>query len=207
MPPSEERFRRLALGRSTGFGDALIRVGLAAGSIPYSIATFLRNLAYDSGWTKTHFVAAPVVSIGNLTVGGTGKTPMATWFVRELVAAGRRPALLSRGYGGGGGPNDEALVLAAELPDISHAQGPDRVGAAKRLLANQEADAFVLDDGFQHRRLGRDLDVVLLDATAPFGGDWTLPRGLLRESAGGLCRAHAVILTRADSVSPEERER
>jgi tetraacyldisaccharide 4'-kinase len=207
MPPSEERFRRLALGRSAGFANGLLRAALACASVPYSIATILRNLAYDSGWTKTQFVDAPVISIGNLTVGGTGKTPMATWFVRELHAAGRRPALLSRGYRGAGGLNDEALVLASELPHTPHAQAPDRVSAAKRLLANAEADVFVLDDGFQHRRLGRDLDVVLLDATAPFGGDWTLPRGLLREPASGLCRAQAVILTRADSVSAPERDK
>src|SRR5205807_8493587 len=111
--------------------------------------------------------------------------------------------ILSRGYGGTGGPNDEALVLENNLPDVPHLQGPDRVALAGVAIEELEAEMLILDDGFQHRRLARDLDVVLLDATDPFGHGRLFPRGLLRESPRSLARAGAVVLTRCDLVAPE----
>jgi tetraacyldisaccharide 4'-kinase len=111
-----------------------------------------------------------------------------------------RVAILSRGYGGAGGPNDEALVLEDNLPDVPHLQGADRVALAAVAVEELEAELLILDDGFQHRRLARDLDVVLLDATDPFGHDRLFPRGLLREPPSSLRRADAVLLTRSDQV-------
>src|SRR5437764_3037426 len=99
-------------------------------------------------------------------------------------------AILSRGYGAEHGPNDEALVLEENLPDVPHLQGADRAALARVAVEELESEVLVLDDGFQHRRLARNLDMVLLDATAPFGHGHLFPRGLLREPVGGLRRAH-----------------
>ncbi len=149
-------------------------------------------------------VDVPVVSVGNVTVGGTGKTPVVELVVRKLTSLGRRPAILSRGYGRGREDfNDEYLVLRDRLPDTPHVQDPDRVAAARRALESG-ADALVLDDGFQHVRLRRDLDLVLIDATNPFGFGRMLPAGLLREPLSVLGEADILAITRGDLVRPEK---
>jgi tetraacyldisaccharide 4'-kinase len=148
-----------------------------------------------------------VISIGNLTLGGTGKTPLVRWTARRLTQQGRRVAILSRGYGStGDAPNDEALELARTLPDVPHLQDPDRVASAQTAVCGRGCEVILLDDGFQHRRLARDMDVVLLDALAPFGFGHVFPRGLLREPLEGLSRADVVVLSRADLLSAENRE-
>ncbi len=145
--------------------------------------------------------------VGNLTVGGTGKTP----FVEHVAGFYRRRdvrvAVLSRGYGAETGPNDEALVLEENLPDVPHLQGKDRVALARAAIEELESELLVLDDGFQHRRLCRDLDLVLIDATAPWGYGRLLPRGLLREPVSGLRRAHLIALTRCDQVNAADKVR
>jgi tetraacyldisaccharide 4'-kinase len=143
----------------------------------------------------------PVVSVGNLTLGGTGKTPCVEYLARFYRSRDVRVAILSRGYGGAGGPNDEALVLENNLPDVPHLQGPDRVALAGVAIEELEAELLILDDGFQHRRLARDMDVVLLEATEPFGHGRLFPRGLLREPPSSLRRADAVLITRCDQAS------
>lgn len=147
-------------------------------------------------------MGVPVISIGNLSVGGTGKTPCVEWVARQCSEAGRSVCLLSRGYKSGTeGFNDEALVLEDNLPDVPHLQNPDRVRSAEIAIQELEADCLILDDGFQHRRLDRDFDIVLIDTTSPPQRDWLLPGGTLREQAGqGLRRADAVILTRCDQA-------
>lgn len=172
----------------------------------------LRGRLYDRGWLPSEHVDAPVVSVGNLTAGGTGKTPMVAWLVHALQERGRRPGIVSRGYGADAdGTNDEARLLAEALPGVPHAQDPDRARGARALLA--AADVLVLDDGFQHRRLARDVDLVLVDATRPWGlpakpGEEPvcelLPRGLLREAPAALARAHAIVITRSDQVEAGE---
>jgi tetraacyldisaccharide 4'-kinase len=170
----------------------------------------------------------PVICVGNLTLGGTGKTPLVKWLVRWLTERGVRVAIVSRGYGANGDEtvggssrlsrsltatgrgeigefNDEALELRQALPGVPHVQNPDRVAAAARAIAEFGCQAIVLDDGFQHRRLARDLDIVLLDALEPFGFDHVFPRGTLRESLVGLQRAHVVCLSRTDLVTQTER--
>jgi tetraacyldisaccharide 4'-kinase len=114
--------------------------------------------------------------------------------------------VLSRGYGGAGGRNDEALVLEENLPDVPHLQGPDRVALARTAVEELESEVLVLDDGFQHRRLARDLDLVLIDVTEPWGYGHLLPRGLLREPRSSLRRAGLVVLTRCDQAARDRVE-
>jgi tetraacyldisaccharide 4'-kinase len=171
----------------------------------------LRGALYDRGILPAERVDAPVISVGNLTAGGTGKTPFVALIVRELARRGLRPGVVARGYGArAGGASDEMRELAAALDGVPLRADPDRARGARALLP--ACDAVVLDDGFQHRRLARDLDLVLVDATRPFGlaADGGppvrafLPRGLLRESPAALARAHAVVLTRADQAAEGE---
>ncbi|MHC4133406.1 MAG: tetraacyldisaccharide 4'-kinase [Planctomycetota bacterium] len=144
----------------------------------------------------------PVLSVGNLTFGGTGKTPFVIHACRELARRGRRAAILSRGYRAlGPEGNDEALVIGRHVPDVPHVLDPDR--HAGGLTIADDVDVFVLDDGFQHLPLWRDVDVVLVDATEPFGGGWCPPAGRLREPLAALGRATLVVLTRADLVDRE----
>ena len=137
----------------------------------------------------------PVICVGNLTVGGTGKTPMVGWVIEVLKKAGKHPAILTRGYG-----RDEPRLL--EKLGVSVVAEPDRVKGAS-LAKEKGADVLVMDDGFQHLRLARDLDIVLVDATDPWGGGHLLPWGKLREPKEALGRAGAVVITRADQVASE----
>lgn len=170
----------------------------------------LRAGLYDAGWLRSAHVDVPVISVGNLTVGGTGKTPLVAYLARELARRGKRVGLLSRGYKNHGEhANDEARVLAALLPGVPHVQDPDRVRGAHD-LQNRGVDVIVLDDGFQHRRLARDLDIVLIDATRPWGLPASspespplralLPRGLLREPPAALARADLIVLTHVEAL-------
>jgi tetraacyldisaccharide 4'-kinase len=194
-------------GERRDFWTALQRVGLRLSAIPYSAAVRLRNMLFHRGWLHSEWAAVPVVSVGNLTVGGTGKTPCVEYVARFYRALNLRVAILSRGYGGEGGRNDEALVLEENLPDVPHLQGTDRVQLAKTATEQLQSEILVLDDGFQHRRLRRDLDLVLIDATAPWGYGYLLPRGLLREPASSLRRASVIALSRCDQVENDERRR
>ncbi len=206
---TRKAFLDLVSGRKTGVLPAAARTALRVASAPYAFVAIARSAAFDIGLIATERVDRPVISIGNVTVGGTGKTPMVEYVARYLREKGLRVAILSRGYGSDpeGGSNDEALMLDANLPDVPHLQGADRAALARVAIEELETEAIVLDDGHQHRRLGRDLNVVLIDATNPFGYSWTLPGGLLREPLRtGLKRANVVILTRSDLVSPDTRE-
>lgn len=184
----------------------MARAGLRLASLPYSAAVRCRNIAYDRGWKKTHRVSVPVVSVGNLTVGGTGKTPIVEMIARWYRDRGVRIAILSRGYGATDGMNDEAMLLEENLPDVPHLQGVDRAELARIAVEELESELLLLDDGMQHRRLARDLEIVLVDAMDPFGGGYLLPGGLLREPLSGLRRASAIVLTRCDSIDDSARD-
>lgn len=187
-------------------GASALRVMLRGAESVYRAGVGYRNRRYDAGHAEIVKVTAPVVSVGNLTLGGTGKTPMVKWIARWLRERELRVAILSRGYGAtDGAKNDEALELEQALPDVPHLQAPDRVEIARAAIDELESQVLVLDDGFQHRRLARDLDIVLLDATQPFGFEHVFPRGTLREPASGLRRADVVCLSRADLVDAEQR--
>lgn len=204
---SSDYYRALVRRDSRGPWPAALRGALWAASVPYGWAVRLRNTAYDRGWNTTRQAAAPVVSVGNLTLGGTGKTPCVEYVARFFRAQDVRVAILSRGYGATHGANDEALVLEENLPDVPHLQGADRAALAATAVEELDSELLVLDDGFQHRRLGRDLDVVLVDATDPWGQGYLFPRGLLREPRCSLRRAGVVVLTRADQVEDSVRGR
>lgn len=181
-----------------------LRQLLRLASIPYWCAITVRNLAYQLGWKKSFRSRLKVISVGNLSVGGTGKTPTVAWMAQWLRERDLRVAILSRGYGQlDSGQNDEALELELQLPDVPHLQHWDRVASAQ--LADEELDmqVLLLDDGFQHRRLDRDLDVVLIDASESSLALRLLPGGLLREPFSSLRRAQVVLFTRCDQATSE----
>lgn len=199
-------FRDLVSGRRRGVSAALLRALLRGGEMGYAAAMRWRNRSYDRGRWPAERVGVPVISAGNITLGGTGKTPLVEWLARWYRARSVRVALVSRGYGAElGAANDEALELEQRLPDVPHVQNRDRVAASRLAIDEFESQLILLDDGFQHRRLARDLDIVLLDALEPFGFEHVFPRGTLREPLSGLSRAHAVALSRADVVDAGER--
>ncbi|MEY4566314.1 MAG: Tetraacyldisaccharide 4-kinase [Planctomycetota bacterium] len=192
-------------GSRRGFRVTLLRWLLTLASVVYGTVTSIRNLLYDYQILSIRRCTAPVISVGNLTVGGTGKTPVVAYLAEQLRRRGIRVTIVSRGYGAvAGAVNDEALELERLLPDVPHVQNPDRHTAAQMAVDELAAQVILLDDAFQHRRLHRDFEIVLLDATNPFGFEYLLPRGLLRESVRGLRRADLIVLTRADLVSRDE---
>ena len=150
-------------GKQKGLLAALVRFLLWCLTPIYRFVVRRRNRQFDSGSRNIESVAAKVISVGNITTGGTGKTPMVVWICKFLQQRQTKVAIVSRGYGSkDGSPNDEAMELAARLPDVPHEQNPDRVAAAKHCIDQHSAQAIVLDDGFQHRNLARDVDVVLV---------------------------------------------
>lgn len=201
--------------------SALSRVLYAASRI-YSGAVMLRNRGFDKGILSVRRLPCPVVSIGNITAGGTGKTPMALYLARLMFQMGYRPAVISRGYRGKAEKagavvtdgyhlfadcataGDEPFMMASVLKRVPVLVGRDRFQSGMRAVAAFDSDVIILDDAFQHRRLHRDLDLVLLDAAHPLGNGHVLPRGSLREPASGLKRADAVILTRSQSREARE---
>ncbi len=156
----------------------------------YGAGVGLRNLAYDRGWRRTHPAPLPVVSVGNLGVGGAGKTPFAAWLARRLREEGRLPAIAMRGYG-----KDEVLLHRELNPEIPVFAASLRLEAA-RAAADSGCEVVVLDDGFQHRALARDLDLVLVSVEGWRERRRLLPRGPWRERGTALRRAHVIVLTR-----------
>ncbi|HUO33438.1 MAG TPA: tetraacyldisaccharide 4'-kinase [Candidatus Acidoferrum sp.] len=174
-------------------------------SLPYGGLAHLRARAYRKGIFKQHRLDGIVVSVGNLTVGGTGKTPMVLWLAQNLAAEGKRVGILTRGYQGQASPDgdagkstsDEVRLLHSRLGNrVAFGVGADRLARGKELAA-KGIEWFLLDDGFQHLRLARDADIVLLDATDPFGGGHLLPAGRLREPRTALARADIIVITRS----------
>lgn len=168
-----------------------------------------RNAAFDAGDNVTRF-SVPIISVGNISVGGTGKTPFVHWVVRTLRDANRRPAVVMRGYKSKPGkPSDEFLEHIAALPEaVTVIANPNRTEAIRDLLTDiKPPDCIVLDDGFQHRRVARDADIVLIDATRSPFSDRCLPAGWLREPIDALERADLVVLTRTDIAPLEDVER
>ena len=194
-------------GKRKGLLAAAVRFILWCLTPLYRFGVSSRNRKFDSGSSEIESVDAKVISVGNITTGGTGKTPMVVWICAFLQQQQTKVAIVSRGYGSKDGmPNDEALELAARLPNVPHVQNPDRVAAARQCISEHSVEAIVLDDGFQHRKLARDLDVVLVDASNPFGHGFMIPRGLLREPVSSLNRADVVVVTRCDSVNQSQLE-
>jgi len=168
----------------------LARLALLPASALYRAVSDTRRLAYRRGWLAVHDLPLPSVAVGNLTVGGSGKTPIATWIARHYVARGLTPGILLRGYG-----NDETLVHRHAVPDAVVVPDPDRVAGAERALANG-AQVLVLDDAYQRLDVRRDLNILVMSAETTRAVRWALPAGPWREGWDALDRADAVIVTR-----------
>lgn len=185
----------------------------------YELGVRLRVAAYETGYIKQKALDATVISVGNITLGGTGKTPMVEYIVRYLKSEERSVAVLTRGYGRKSSGSrvindpasksdatparyeefgDEPLMLARSMPDVPIIINKDRFAAGRWAERETGADTLVLDDGYQHLALNRDLNILLIDATDPFGGFEMPPFGRLREPLYGIKRADVVIITRAD---------
>ncbi len=203
---SERFYISVVSGERRGVLAALLRALLFVLSAVYRVVLAVRAAAYTIGVRRRHRVPCKVISVGNITVGGTGKTPMVEYLARYVASKGKRVAIVSRGYAalaGRNGANDEALVLRENLRGVPQIQDPDRVRASLEAVRRHGADCVILDDAFQHWRLARDLDIVLVDATNPFGYGGLLPRGLLREPPSALARAHCLVLSRANLCPPD----
>ena len=189
-------------------------------SVLYGAVTRTRLSLYRRGTFHSTRLDRPVISVGNITTGGTGKTPLVEWVARTIAAAGKKVCILTRGYGRDNpdrqvvvsdGTNvlanpseagDEPFLLATNLAGVAAViSNADRIEAAKGAIRHLGTDCFVLDDGFQHLRLERDLNILTIDATNPWGGGHLLPYGRLREPLSGLSRADCVVITRADQAN------
>jgi tetraacyldisaccharide 4'-kinase len=177
-----------------------VRILLWPLSLAYGAVVRLRAWLYARGWLKQKRLHATVISVGNLTVGGTGKTPMVLWLAEKFLAEGKRVAILSRGYRGSGGTSDEVELMKSRLHGrVAFGVGKNRFAEGRRLEA-QGIDIFLLDDGFQHLQLARDLDILLMDASRPIGGEALLPAGRLREPLSALSRANLLVFTRVETA-------
>lgn len=206
-----------------GTGEGRTPAGLRLAATLYGLAARSRAALYDAGVLRQRRLPVPCVSVGNLTVGGTGKTPLVAWLLEHFLAARTKPAVVSRGYGGSehgpaivpptGGSDvaarwgDEPALLAALYPDVPVVVGRDRHAAGMFAVREAGATVVVADDAFQHRRLARDLDIVVVDASRGLGNGRLLPAGPLREPPSGLARAGAVVLNRIAAAPDAERLR
>ncbi|HQR39502.1 MAG TPA: tetraacyldisaccharide 4'-kinase [Blastocatellia bacterium] len=186
-------------------------------ALVHEFASHVRSTAYETGYLKSTRLPRPVISVGNITMGGTGKTPIVAMLAEFLRDQNFRVAILTRGYGrssdervvlrSGDGSlasdaadraGDEPALLSRDVPRVSVIVDSDRVSAGMWAVENEDPDVFLLDDGFQHLAIGRDLNLLVLDATDPFGGGYLAPGGRLREPLQAIRRADAVIVTRCD---------
>ncbi|QEM70105.1 tetraacyldisaccharide 4'-kinase [Geobacter sp. FeAm09] len=192
----------------------MLVLALSPLALAYACIQATRSTLYQKRILKARRLPRPVISVGNITVGGTGKTPATAMIARLLIARGMKVAVLSRGYGGAmegqtaivadgaairldaGQCGDEPYLLAATVPGLMVVMGADRYRAGMLAMAELSPDVFLLDDGFQHLRLQRDLNVLLVDCAHPFGNGRTLPAGLLREPRRAVQRADLIIHTR-----------
>jgi tetraacyldisaccharide 4'-kinase len=207
--------RRLVSHGAETLSERFFLLLLLPFSFLYGVVGWVRTLCYDFGLLSSYHASLPVVSVGNLAVGGTGKTPFVDWLVKEFQKQGKRPAIVSRGYGGNfdgevgvvssgneilmtsAECGDEPFLLAKRNPQCPVLIAKKRTSAIKKLEKLAIADLIVLDDGFQHRAVKRDVDLVLLDFTRPLGNGWPLPAGNLREFPKALKRADFLLMTRA----------
>ena len=196
----------------------IIKIIASAISLPYRLIITFRNRLYDKKIFTVVKLPCPVISVGNIAVGGTGKTPCVIMLARMLQSHGFKPAILSRGYGGSStksvnivadGKNilldsktagDEPFLMAQSLRSIPIIVGPQRIKTGKEAITRFGANVLICDDAMQHRQIFRDINLVLLDSQDPFGNGHVLPRGKLREPIAGLKRASAFLLTRTDET-------
>jgi tetraacyldisaccharide 4'-kinase len=167
----------------------------------YGVGVSIRTRLYANGWRKQKRLKAAVISVGNLSVGGTGKTPLVIWLAEKFLAQGRRVAILTRGYRGKGGNSDEVELMRSRLQNrVVFGVGKNRHAEGQRIESREGIDIFLLDDGFQHLQLARDLDIVLMDASRPMAQP-LLPAGPMREPLSALTRAGIIIFTRTENTA------
>ena len=215
---------KLVHGEKQGFLAGLLLSALRFMSFVYGLGVDFKLSLYRWGVLKRHKLACRVISLGNITVGGTGKTPTAQRLATIIRDMGYRVVILNRGYRAGwrghvglvsdgrriymsvNEAGDEAYLLAKNLPGVGVVIGKNRTVTGDYAVANLKADFIILDDGYQHWQLARDIDVVLIDSMNVFGNNFLLPRGTLREPLGHLNRAHAFILTKVDQATDDARD-
>ena len=200
--------------------ERMTLAGLTGLSWVYQSVISLRDLAYRQRWVTSTRLPCLVVSVGNITAGGTGKTPVVQYLARFWHAMGYRICILTRGYQATeklpedgvivsdyqsvrqevAGAGDEAMLLAKSLPGVAVISGKKRALTGAKAIDTLAPDIIILDDGFQHRQVERDVDIVVIDGTSPFGNGRVLPRGWLREPVSALSRADSIIITRTDQI-------
>lgn len=218
----ERIFKRILAQEERSVGSSILRMVATVIAWSYDKLTALRNILFDSGVLKVHQLSCPVISVGNLAMGGTGKTPMVIWLARFLSEEGWRVGIVSRGYKGeetgkvlvvSDGINvlvgsdisgDEPQLLARCLPGVPVLCSTKRALAGKAAVEQFRCEVVILDDGFQHRFVARDLDIVMLDSRYPFGNGFLFPRGILREQTKALTRAQVLVLSRFDGSKKAE---
>lgn len=210
----EAYFKKLVVGQNLTAADSLVLFFLILLSHLYSLLMKIRVLFYRTGIFRSYSLPKPVVSVGNIVVGGTGKTPVTLWIAAYFIAKGKKTVVLTRGYGGrlegqvavvsdgaerflsAGDAGDEPTLLADLLPGLIVVMGSDRYKAGRLAIERFNPDIFILDDGFQHLTLKRDLNIVLLDAEKPLGSGRVFPAGTLREPPSAAERADVALFTR-----------
>lgn len=204
---NQESYYNLISGHNKGLAARLLYIILVIVSKIYSVIIRLRNFFYDKHIIAIHHAKANIISVGNITAGGTGKTPLVVWLCNEIARKEKNKAneynlaILTRGYKTVQNNTDEPAVLEENCPKCNVIINPNRVIGGAQAIGKYSANVLVMDDGFQHRRLSRDLDIITLDATCPFGYGRIIPAGLLREPVNSLKRADAIVITRSDQVS------
>jgi len=182
-----------------------MRAALYPLSRVYGRCVSFRKSLYAKKWLKQKRLKAAVISVGNLTVGGTGKTPMVLWLAEKFLSEGKKVAILSRGYHGSQGTSDEVELLRHRLGErVKFGVGRNRFASGQILEAQEPVDIFLLDDGFQHIQLARDLDILMLDGSRKLKDEWLLPAGLLREPIAACRRADILIVSRNFEHPPIE---
>lgn len=190
--------------KAAGAPAAILRFIFSFLSFLYLCGIKIIFTLYKYGLLPTERLKARVISIGNLTLGGTGKTPLVEFVARQLLARGFKVAVLTRGYKVSSGEPDEPFLLRKNLPQAVVLIGPDRVKNGRLAIEKYGADTLVLDDGFQHRRLKRDVDILMIDAVNPFGNEKLIPRGILREPVKNLQRSDVVVISKIDFAATDK---
>ncbi len=198
-PAMKNYFRRLAEGYENGTGAKLLSPFLSIAGGAYGAASGLTRGLYEKGVLKAEKFPFPVISIGNLTWGGTGKTPLVEYVARRIAERQKTALVLTRGYG-----KDEQEQYRQHLNRSVIGVGKDRVAVAKEIMKKQPIDVAILDDGMQHWKIKRDLEIVMINALNPFGNGSLIPRGILREPVHSLNRAHIIVISHSDLISEKE---
>jgi tetraacyldisaccharide 4'-kinase len=221
MPDFKTLYRRYATGWTSGWLTAVVTGLLLPVSLIYRLVVSVRNTLYNMQLLPVEKSSIPVISVGNIAAGGTGKTPVVDYLVRQLTLKGLNVGIVSRGYGGNFNgksalvsdgharlldaeqAGDEPVLLARRNPAVPVAIAPKRIDGIRLLIDLCQVDYVVLDDAFQHRSVARDLNIVLLDGRRPAGNGHLLPAGILREPLSSIRRADLAILTRCEMDGPE----